>query len=187
MIVALAGRRVDATDAQESRFPQANVPLVRERIRQVFVDLDASGVVCSAAAGADLVALEVAASLGLRRHAVLPFARDRFRAHSVEDRPGDWGARFQRVCSELRGVSGMRVLRQRGTLHESAQQANRAILDDALELAKTEVRSGLRRGSEGVTAVVVWDGMSRGSDDLTADFAAEARRRGLRVVEISTR
>ncbi|HEU5439556.1 MAG TPA: hypothetical protein VFU88_09725 [Ktedonobacterales bacterium] len=187
MIVALAGRRVDAADAPESRFPAANEALVRERIRQVFMDFDVSAVVCSAAAGADLVALEVAASLGLRRRVVLPFARDRFRVHSVADRPGEWGPRFQRVCSELRGVSGMRVLHQSGTLHESARHASRVILDEAGELAKAEVRSGLRRGSEGVTAVVVWDGASRGPDDLTADFAEEARRRGLRVVEISTR
>jgi hypothetical protein len=187
MIVALAGRRVDAADAPEGRFPLANVDRVRERIRQVLLDLDASAVVCSAAAGADLVALEVAASFGLRRRVVLPFARERFRTHSVTDRPGDWGARFQRVCGELRGVSGMRVLRQSGTPHESARHASRVILDEADELAKAAVRSGLRRGSEGVTAVVVWDGASRGPDDLTADFAEEARRRGLRVVEISTR
>lgn len=37
-----------------------------------------------------------------------------------------------------------------------------------------------------VGVVVVWDGVSRGDDDVTAAFQEEARERGLAVEEIST-
>jgi len=191
MIVALAGRRIDARGARVARFPLGNVPLVRERIRLALLDLDARTVVCSAAAGADLLALEVASTLGLRRFVVLPYARERFRQHSVIDRPGDWEASFLRVCREQRELGGLRTLRMRGTFHESSRRASRVILDDAQALGAYGthgVGRGLVQGAqeERVTAVVVWDGTVRGASDLTADFAAEARRRGLPVVEVPT-
>ena len=63
MIVALAGRRIDAVNAKERRFPLANVELVRKRIREMLKTEDATAVVCSAACGADLIALSEAASL----------------------------------------------------------------------------------------------------------------------------
>ena len=37
-----------------------------------------------------------------------------------------------------------------------------------------------------VTALLVWDGTSRGNDDLAAGFEIEARNRGLLVVEVRT-
>jgi hypothetical protein len=42
------------------------------------------------------------------------------------------------------------------------------------------------RFHESVTAALVWDGITRGDDDLTEGFGVEARNRGLPVVEIST-
>ena len=58
--IALAGRRVDAADASEPRFPLASVPLVRDRLHAFFTERPAAALVSSAACGADLVALEVA-------------------------------------------------------------------------------------------------------------------------------
>lgn len=186
MIVALAGRRIDAPDAETPRFPQANVSLVRERIRQMLVELGANALVTSAAAGADLLAIEAAASLGLRRLVVLPYGRDQFLEDSVRDRPGDWEWSFNRAYKDARGQGDLRTLRLASTPHEAYLRATHAILDDAQELAAAEPRSGRRRGAGQVTAVVVWDGAPRGPDDLTAHFAEEARRRGIAVCEILT-
>ena len=59
-VIALAGRRTDAPDAANVRFPPANVDIVKERIRRHLERLTARTLVCSAACGADLVALDAA-------------------------------------------------------------------------------------------------------------------------------
>jgi hypothetical protein len=96
MVIALAGRRVDPPDADFVRFPLKNVLAVRLRIRDALTRHAATTVVASAACGSDLLALDEAGALGLRRRIVLPFDRARFRMTSVVDRPGDWGALFDR-------------------------------------------------------------------------------------------
>src|SRR6476646_7796432 len=63
LTAALAGRRIDAADSEKSRFPLANVSLVRDRLRELFIKRGVDTLVCSAACGADLVALEVAEHL----------------------------------------------------------------------------------------------------------------------------
>lgn len=186
MIVALAGRRTDAPDAETPRFPQKNVEIVRERIREMLIELGANTLVCSAAAGSDLLALEAAASLGLRRHVVLPYGRDQFLDDSVRDRPGDWEWAFNRAYSDARGQGDLHTLRMTGTPHEAYLRATQVILDDAQQLAAEEPRGGRQPGAGQVTAVVVWDGAPRGSDDLTAAFADEARQRGIPVRVILT-
>jgi hypothetical protein len=59
MIIALAGRRIDPPRADTPRFPLANMPAVRGRIHTLLVEQKAQGLVCSAACGADLLALEM--------------------------------------------------------------------------------------------------------------------------------
>ncbi len=83
IIVALAGRRIDAPDTQKPSFPLENTEKVRRCMSELFTKHQVSTLVCSAACGADLLALEVAGDLGLRRRIVLPFERDRFREISV--------------------------------------------------------------------------------------------------------
>lgn len=187
MIVALAGRGIDAPDAENSRFPLAHVPLVRERIRRLLIELGASAVVCSAAAGTDLLALEAAASLGLRRRIVLPYGREQFLDDSVRDRPGDWESSFHHAYRDARGQGDLHHLRLVGSRYDALVRATYALLDDAQELAAAEPRSGRQAGAGQVTAVIAWDGAPRGADDLTAAFAAEARQRGIPVREILTR
>ena len=112
--IALAGRRIDAPDAETPRFPLANVPLVRDRLRAFFVERGAGTLVCSAACGADLVALEAAESLGMRRRIVLPFDPARFRQTSVTDRPGDWGPTYDRLVETARREGDLVVLEGAG-------------------------------------------------------------------------
>ncbi len=176
MIVALAGRRVDSAVATEVRFPLHNLDIVRSRIRSLLESRGATTLVCSAACGADLLALAEAEKLGLHRRVVLPFSPQRFRETSVTDRPGDWGDLFDDV---LRSVPSedLTVL-ERGEDDASYSAVNLAVLDEACELA--------RRTGEPVLAAVVWDGQSRGDHDLTQEFGTEARRRHIPVTDILT-
>jgi hypothetical protein len=177
VIVAFAGRRVDAAGAVPARFPPGNADPVAERVRRVLVDERATAVVSSGACGADLIAQQVAGALRLRRRIVLPFDRARFRKTSVIDRGGDWGAVYDRLLGEL-DVSGDVVELSAGEGDAAYAATNTAILDEATALG--------RASSSPVLAVIIWDGASRGSSDLTAAFADAARQRGLRVAEVRT-
>ena len=178
MIIALAGRRVDPPGAETPRFPPANVTTVQERIHRLLVEQQAQAVVCSAACGADLLALEAAGDLGIRRRIVLPYARDRFRATSVVDRPGDWGERFDRILDVV-AASGDLVELGYAEGEDAAYLAtNHAILEQAAILAEL--------AQQAIGAAVVWDGASRGEDDVTAAFLQEAKRLGMTVWTVST-
>jgi hypothetical protein len=201
MIVALAGRRTDAEGATEARFPLDRAEAVAERLRSRLLRLGATALVCSAARGADLIALQVAEDLGIRRSVVLPGGAAEFRAASVVDglenrdgledgRQGNyaWGKIFDRVhrAVEAQGDLVVSFVPNQSGHDQHASDggdqaylaANLAILDRAAELA---AQSGVA-----VTAVVVWNLASRGPDDITAAFRAEAQRRGLAIEEIST-
>ena len=184
--IALAGRRVDAADASEPRFPLASVPLVRDRLHAFFTERPAAALVSSAACGADLVALEVAGGLGLRRRVVLPFAPERFRETSVVDRPGDWGALYDRIIAAIHDAGDLMVLEHTSDAGAAYEVANARILDEALALAGTSP-VGAPVASEMAVALVVWEGQSRGADDTTQQFADAARRQGFKVEEILTR
>src|SRR5215212_11987885 len=109
-VVALAGRRVDATGTEPPRFPLENVPVVRKRLAAILAKESAMALVCSAACGTDLIALEEAERLGLRRRIVLPFSPERFRASSVVDRPGNWGPLFDRLVAAASTAGDLVVL-----------------------------------------------------------------------------
>ena len=177
MIIALAGRRVDAADAKQHRFPAENVDIVRERIRSMLQTHGAAVLVSSAACGADLVALSEARSLGLRRRVVLPFDRERFRTTSVTDRPGEWGLLYDEALNEVE-KNGDLVVMQLNSKDEAYAKANHAILDQALSLGQ--------QLQDRVTAVLVWDGKSRGEGDLTEEFGVYARNKSIPVVEVMT-
>lgn len=177
-VAALAGRRIDALDARAVRFPLANVPFVRARIKQALERLDVRVLVCSGACGADLLALDAAGELSVRRRLILPFEPPRFRRTSVVDRPGDWGPLFDRTVTELQAAGELAILGLDGEENESYRQTNAKILDEAEQ-------AGRDLGIE-VIAFVVWDGQPRGEDDFTQLFARAAAARGLRVIEIPT-
>jgi hypothetical protein len=179
MIIALAGRRIDAPDAERARFPLANTTLVSERLRRLFHDSAATALVSSAACGADLIALSVAGSLGMRRRIVLPFDAQRFRKQSVNDRPGDWGRLYDEILEEVRTKKDLVVLDYHGLPDAAYAAANGVILNEAASLSLDL--------HEVVRPVLVWEGEPRGRDDLTQAFGQEAERRGLRVVEVLTR
>jgi len=180
-VIALAGRRIDAPNAEMVRFPLENAAVVRSRLREVFLRYDVVALVCSAACGADLLALEVASDLAVRRVVVLPFDTATFRAVSVIDRPGGeetWGPLFDRVIMSLPD-NDLIVLRGAAELNAAFAAANGRILSVAQSLGDTL--------SAQLLAVIVWDGARRGSDDLTAQFADDAREHGVTREELSTK
>jgi hypothetical protein len=177
MIIALAGRRVDSADAKDTRFPLRNVESVRTRARAHLRQSGATALVSSAACGADLIALSEAGHLGLRRRVILPFERSRFRETSVTDRPGDWGFLYDDVLNAVE-PSGDLVILECGSDDEAYAATNCAILDEAVSMGES-IR-------QPVTALLIWNGASRGNGDLTEHFAVEARKRGLPVTEILT-
>ena len=184
-VVALAGRRVDPPGAGTPRFPPGNAGPVRGRLRALLEDRRAAALVCSAACGADLLALEAAEALGLRRRVVLPFAPERFRETSVVDRPGDWGPLYDRVVEAASWAGDLVVLEGAGEGAAAYAAANARILEEALALAGA---GGGAPGPAGAAlAVIVWEGRPRGPDDATRQFAELARGRGLAVEEVLTR
>ena len=173
-VIVLAGRRVDAPDASVPRFPAANRAVVQSRLRQLFVRQKPVALVCAAACGADLIALQTAGELGIERHIILPSPAEVFKRTSVVDRPGDWGEVFDAVIKEVGKVEVSDVPDgQAGYL-----ETNLKLLDRAQSLAATKRRK--------VAAVVVWDGKSRGDDDVTGHLKAQAESRGIPVSVVLT-
>ena len=177
MIVALAGRRVDAPDAVEKRFSPENAERVKQQIRDFLKAESADAVVCAAACGSDILALEAAGELGIRRRVVLPYDKVTFKHSSVIDRPGDWGERYDRILAEVQSKDDL-VIDDYDQDEESYFAANHDILDQAEELAEET--------GQQLAALVVWNGESRGEEDVTGHFLEEAKQRGLQVTEIKT-
>ncbi len=174
-VIALAGRRIDAPGTSPPRFPLLNVPIVRERIASFLSSEHAEAIVCSAACGVDLIALEEAARLGLRRRIVLPFPPKRFREKSVTDRPGDWGPVFDRLVAEAEATADLIILdRVAGDDDEAYAAANQVIIQEAEALAN-DTRDGMlhRRVS-----LIVWEGAARAGTDASGGLQTLAAQAG---------
>jgi hypothetical protein len=176
--VALAGRRVDPTGTDSGSFPLRNIARVSEELRAVFETLRPAALISSAACGSDLLALEEAGRLGIRRRVILPFDPEQFLRTSVEDRPGDWGSLYKRIIEEVRSTDDLVNLEFTVDQDNDYRLTNLAILDEALEVARASAGK--------VIAVLVWDGQSRGTGDMTENFRVEAQKRGFPIVDVPT-
>jgi hypothetical protein len=174
-VTALAGRRIDASDAKVARFPLSEVPRVRRELRELFIREEIEMLVCAAACGADLIALEQASELGIRCRIVLPFAVDEFRRSSVVDRPGEWGPLFDAVVESATLRNDLVLGHHVENMHAAFTLANERILQEA----------SLQTGRQ-LMAIVVWDGVSRGTDDVTAHFVTLASELNFAIRTIET-
>jgi hypothetical protein len=174
-VAALAGRRIDALGSKTERFPLRNCDKVSEALERVLVEERVGRLFCSAACGADLLALQVAKGLGIERFVVLPFSPDRFKEVSVIDRPGNWGPVFDDVIQSL-PIGNLIVLNQ-----------DESSMTDAFEAATREIvrRAGAAEPHRAV-GIVVWEGAPRGGDDATSSFVAHAVKNGFRVRTVLT-
>jgi hypothetical protein len=168
-VLALAGRRIDAEGADPPRFPLSQVEVVRRRLNSLIIAERIGAMVCSAACGADLVALEEGGKLGVRRRVVLPFAKERFRETSVVDRPGDWGEIYDRVIADVEARGDLVALTPAGRDEEEAYQAaNETIIKEA------EAIPGARERM----AIIVWEGSPFSKSDATDEFRRLAEEAG---------
>jgi hypothetical protein len=192
LIVALAGRRIDAQDEQQSRFPLTSVKNVKSKLAIYFKAHSVAALVCSGACGADLLALEVAQEQHIYCRLILPFEPPLFRLKSVVDRPGEWGARFDKVLQHLQShpASGQLVC-----LHFSEQdaqaykKANHAILAEAQLLSQQ--LGFFVKATEPITtvalgALIVWDGRAKSHGDATEHFKSAAMLLGFKVDQLLT-
>jgi hypothetical protein len=177
-VAVLAGRRPDALDTDVARFPVTRIPIVRRELSEVFVKEEFTSLVCAAACGADLLALEVAVELDLEIYIVLPFDSDQFRHLSVIDRPGDWVAVYDQLIAQTRDTGHLQELDLASEDSTTFLEANEAIIRQARKVAEVDGMSPI--------AIVVWDGQSRGEDDVTQNFKQLCQQADFRVIEIST-
>ena len=178
VVVVVAGRRMDAADAEVERFPSRNLTHVRRAIHDALAALPALLLVSSAACGTDLLALQAAGALGIRRRIVLPFPIEHFREVSVVDRPGDWGPLFDSVIADVSAAGDVIVLNSEDEVTAFAETNDRILAEGDRAAASAQAPR---------VALVAWEGSPRGDDDLTAHFRASAVSHGWSVTEIATR
>ena len=136
--------------------------------------------VSSGACGADLIAQSVAKDRKLRRHVVIPYDTELFKVTSVTDRPGNWGSIFDDTVK-----SDPLVTLTNLSLSPDDESAfvvtNEAII--SIALAKSNDASSPDRAPLGV---VVWDGASRGAEDVTEHFRRRCIANGIKIVDVAT-
>ncbi len=181
MIVVLAGRRVDAANASNARFPLENVKKVKDKLKQFFVARRIDYLVCSGACGADLLALEVAGKLNIPRKMILPFDAKTFRSSSVTDRPGSWGESFDAAYKKLKTESNVITLNYGEDEKDVYEKTNFDILNTAdLIFEKLNATRDKKK-----VAVIVWEGAPKDTNDTTDHFRKEAKKRMYSIVEIN--
>ncbi|WP_184504180.1 hypothetical protein [Sphingomonas endophytica] len=171
---ALAGRRADLEGDTPPRFPARNVDLVKERISALFRRESIDRLVCAAACGADLVALDVAENMGIPALIVLPFSRATFRRVSVIDRPGNWGGLYDRLVDAAARRADLITL---GLAEDD---------ETAFTVGNARIISEARRAAEQRLAVAVWEGSSRGEGDATAELLTAGQQQGFQTASVST-
>ena len=185
-VVALGGRRIDAEPTSTPRFPFDQIDRVEMEIADQLRRTQAVALVCSAACGADLIALETAQKMGLPTRIILPFSAARFRETSVVDRPRPkfWGSMFDRVTSAARAHGDLIEL-DAAEADDAYSTTNVVVIREAKKLAGIEGRERSVRSLR-LIALVVWEGAPRGSDDNTNEFVQLARESGFRIEQVLT-
>jgi len=191
VIILVAGRRIDAEHTEPARFPLRHADRVADAIGRKFTALRPTALVCSAACGADLIALKTAQVLSIRRYIVLPFEPARFRSTSVVDRPGNstwnWGAIFDDQIQAASAKNDLLIIPPAVDETASYVATNEHIIAAAQRLAAGESDPSSAEGSGNpIQCLIVWEGQSRGEDDITAELIGRAHAAGMVVEEIST-
>jgi hypothetical protein len=127
MIVLFAGRRPGTAE-----FPESNVEFVGEQVAQLLGGLRPRRIVGSAAAGADLLALEAAETHGLEAEAVITGDRDAFCEASVADKGAAWERRYRHQLERV----PIEELPSQATSEESYRAVTRRIMERGEQLAE---------------------------------------------------
>ena len=186
MIVILAGRRIDAEDADARRFPADQIKRVREEIKLFFVENNPHWLVCSGACGADLIALDVTVELNMPAKMILPFDADTFRSTSVTDRKGNWGILFDSIHDELNEKENVIILNFTKDDKDAYEKTNVAILKTADALFEVNGKQNIYTVSEKKVALIIWEGTPKDSNDTTDHFRKLAIESGYTIREINS-
>lgn len=186
MIAALAGRRPDNIDAARTQFPIENAMLVRERLRAMMIKHKLKVLVCSAACGADLLALDVAGDLEIKRWVILPFAPDDFRNISVVDRPGHWGLLYDRIIKEVDEAGRLVVLDEIPGNEAAFATTNEEILRSTERIAEGRGDDVSMPIKNAAMVIAVWEKQPRKTGDATLELIRKASVRGFQCVQVST-
>jgi hypothetical protein len=152
MVVALAGRRIDAENSVEKRFPLSNRKSVEEKLLSFFKTHHVTKLICSGANGSDLIAMKVSTELNIEREMILPFDAGTFRKLSVSDRPGDWIGFFNKCYEDLNKKNCVKILSFNPADESAFDKTSLAILDEAENVGGKQTN-----GKAVIHAVVVWD------------------------------
>ncbi len=189
MVVALAGRRIDAEDAPSPRFPASQIENVRNKLHWFFIDKKPEWLVSSGACGADLIALDAAGESGIKRKMVLPFEGAKFRKTSVIDRPGNWGELFDKIYQELTANSNVVDANYQEDDENVYEKANFDILNTADAVYKestTKTGKLTETDNDKKVAIIIWEGQPKSSNDTTDHFRQEAIKRNYEIIEINS-
>jgi MAP3K TRAFs-binding domain len=166
MILLYAGRRSPGPD-----FPESNEDFVAAQVDQIIKGLAPRRVIGSAAAGADLLVLQAAASQQIPADVLVAGDRDLFKAMSVSDKGARWSRQYDALLNRD-DVNIVDVPR-----HDEDDDTYRAIT----QLIAQQPEAVLADGEQVVVLIV---GRPREGLDHTEDLAQDARARGRLVLRI---
>jgi hypothetical protein len=154
VIVLYAGRRPGVD------FPDSNVDFVGQQLVQLLGGLRPRVIVGSAAAGADLLALEAAEALGIEAEAIVVGDRDEFRSDSVADKGAEWEQRYDHQLNRVQ----LEELPRLETASDSYRAVTRRIVERGEELAR-----------EGESIVILAVAAARDASDHTEELVQHGR------------
>jgi len=162
-VAVFAGHVIDAPDRNPARFPSEAEAGVRSRIVDWLKRENIRISFCSAACGADLIFLSVAAECGVETHLVLPFRAEDFIETSVRIGGKKWVARFREAVEQAKSVTivNEEVADEKSSAYEFA---NRMVA------AKAKLRA--MQLDLPVMSLAVWDSEPRALRGGTADAVA---------------
>lgn len=147
-VVAFAGHMVDTPGRDPARFPEEKVPEVRAAIRSKLSELGFTHGFGTAAAGSDILFLQVFVERSVRPVVIMPFPEPDFRLISVGE--GYWG----RELDKLHGKLDIRILKGETP---SKEDLNKAFFESNAEIQRLATDYA-ERLDEKVKLIVVWDG-----------------------------
>ncbi|HUR10475.1 MAG TPA: hypothetical protein VM012_03860 [Flavitalea sp.] len=187
MIIALAGRRIDPAGQETARFPSKFSGTVKRMLSDIFLSLHASTLICSAADGTDILALEVADELKMELKVILPFHKNKFLQTSVMK---EWHDRFEIIVSKVESANQLVITHYEETDPDVYKKINTDILTSAIECFEYKKKNGLVRVEsslrDGITAVVAWEGKRKWENDITYHFMCEAKLMDIPILEVNT-
>ena len=175
-VLVFTGHMIDRRDRGTPRFPQEMGPTVQDAVRARLGALAPAAVYGSAACGADLICLEVAADLGCETHVVLPFPPGAFREASVDYAGAQWSDRFEAALARADSVTITSDHRAREST-ATYEYANLVLTGMA------QLRAQLL--DTGVVGLAVHDPRSAGAPGGTASTMTLWKSRGMAVESIA--